>query len=560
MHCLAGWPDGCPGRRCCVASVSRQHFPPEAFAVLPVPYRIPASLPRLPLVLPAGLLAGLSLAPLSCPPLLWLALVPLWRLAGSPRHGGNGPPHSGPGSVTGAVLPPPRRAPGGGLSPGSLLSAGWGLLAVLCGHRWLLGLHPLDWVGVPAPLSLPLTVVIWLVCGCCGAGAVTLWLWLARRLPGQGLAWALCLSFSWGCGEVLLARGPLFWIGLGSVALPHDRALAGWGSLGGAGLLSALQLLISWGISRLWGAAAQQRRRILALLIPAILTLHLGGWFLLPAPASATLPLGVVQPAIPTRQKFSPEAQLLQQRRLAAAAALVAAQDARWMVAPEGALPLDTQPDPLAITLISGGFRRVDEELRSSLLVFAAGASTPSAWLDKHRLVLLGEWLPWQGWFSQLGLSAVGGVDAGTPSRLLLAASDGSRPALAVAICYEASQGHALAAAVRRGGQLLLTVANLDPYPLGLQAQMLTLGQQRAIETGRWWLGVGNTGPTALVDSRGLVRAALPPLEPGTAVWSAALPSRLTPYDRVGDGGLWLVTGLLWLLLLGRHGWRSAQP
>ena len=34
-------------------------------------------------------------------------------------------------------------------------SAAWGLLAVLISHRWLLALHPLTWMGVPAWLSLP---------------------------------------------------------------------------------------------------------------------------------------------------------------------------------------------------------------------------------------------------------------------------------------------------------------------------------------------------------------------------------------------------------------------
>ena len=71
-----------------------------------------------------GLLAGLALPPLGWPPLLWLAWAGLWAL---------------PGSAIGAR--------------GGVL---WGGAAVLVSHRWLLGLHPLDWIGVPGPLSLPL--------------------------------------------------------------------------------------------------------------------------------------------------------------------------------------------------------------------------------------------------------------------------------------------------------------------------------------------------------------------------------------------------------------------
>ena len=80
------------------------------------------------LALLAGSLAGLALPPLGWPWLLWIALVPLWRL--SWREG-----------------------------------ALWGVAAVLVSHRWLLALHPLDWLGVPGLLSAPLVVVLWLICG-----------------------------------------------------------------------------------------------------------------------------------------------------------------------------------------------------------------------------------------------------------------------------------------------------------------------------------------------------------------------------------------------------------
>ena len=71
----------------------------------------------------AGVLAGLALPPWGCPPLLWCALVPLWAL--------------GPGP---ALL--------------------WGGAAVLVSHRWLLWLHPLDWVGCRPLLRWPQDAVV----------------------------------------------------------------------------------------------------------------------------------------------------------------------------------------------------------------------------------------------------------------------------------------------------------------------------------------------------------------------------------------------------------------
>ena len=131
-----------------------------------------------------ALLAGLALPPLGMPPLLWLALVPLWALAGSAL-----------GAWGGAL---------------------WGAAAVLVSHRWLLGLHPLDWIGVPGPLSLPLALLLLLLCALAGALLVALWVLLARRLDPRRFSSALLLAAGWGLVEVLLAKGPLFWLGLGA--------------------------------------------------------------------------------------------------------------------------------------------------------------------------------------------------------------------------------------------------------------------------------------------------------------------------------------------------------
>ncbi|NDF62854.1 MAG: apolipoprotein N-acyltransferase, partial [Synechococcaceae bacterium WBB_3_034] len=122
--------------------------------------------------LAGGALAGVALPPLGCPPLLWLALVPLWGL--------------GPAAA--------------GL---------WGAMAVLVSHRWLLWLHPLDWVGVPLPLSLPLCVLLWAGCGLLAAALVGGWRWLVQRLGAERWPVALFAAVLWGLVEVLLARGPL---------------------------------------------------------------------------------------------------------------------------------------------------------------------------------------------------------------------------------------------------------------------------------------------------------------------------------------------------------------
>jgi apolipoprotein N-acyltransferase len=470
-----------------------------------------------------GLLAGLALPPLGWPPLLWLAVAGLWAL---------------PGSAVGAR--------------GGVL---WGGAAVLVSHRWLLGLHPLDWIGVPAPLSLPLAAALLAICALAGAVLVGLWVGLARRLDPRRPSSALLLSVGWGLAEVALAKGPLFWIGLGAAALPGDRPLAGLAALGGSGLLAAVHLLLGWCLWRC--CTAPQRQRWLAVTVAALLLSHgLGAAFLGAAPAQGRgrERVLVLQPAIPTREKFAWAQQQRLQQRLAAALVEARQRRAAVVLLPEGALGLEPQlEEGAAVELISGGFHSLEvagePEQRSALLRFAQGERQASSWLHKHRLVPLGEWVPLAGLIRWSGLSAVGGLQPGPSSRLLL------RPAGAIAgaICYELSDGAALATATRQGAGWLLASANLDPYPLMLQQQFQALAQLRAIETGRWLVSAANTGPSLLVSARGEVVASLPPGRAATGVFDLPRLEGLTPYDRWGEAPL-----LLLLAGAGVRRWRSS--
>jgi len=502
---------------------------------------------RLRIAVASGLLAGAALPPLGLPPLLWIALALLWGLAQP------GDLQGAPGSLIGS--PPAVPATGGWRachsSPIAMGGMLWGTPAVLVSHRWLLALHPLDWIGVPGPLSLPICLTLWCGCGLLGGLLVALWLLLMARLGASRLSTALIGAALWGLAEVTLARGPLFWIGLGSATLPGDPPLAGLGSLIGAGGLAAVQLLIGWGLWRLLqgvreirpGNGSRRRLAPAAALAVTLLLLHLVGAASLAA-ASEAGPgerLLVLQPAIPTREKFT----LLQQlglRRQLTAALETAARVPGTVLLPEGSLALgESLPEAAPVEVLSGGFRQEGEQQRSSLLRFAPGGLRPVQWVDKHRLVPLGEWVPGAALWRWSGLSAVGGLQAGPPSRLL------ARPegAVGVSICYELADGQGLARATRDGALWLLASANLDPYPLMLQHQFAALARLRAIESGRWLVSAANTGPSLLVDATGRVRAQLPPGRPGLGAMEIRSRRVLTPYVLWGEWPLAL------LLLLG---------
>ena len=141
---------------------------------------------------------------------------------------------------------------------------------------------------------------------------------------------------------------------------------------------------------------------------------------------------------------------------------------------------------------MSGGFRNSNNELRSSLLGFQIGDKSFTSFIDKNRLVPLGEKIPrFLDSFSR-GLSAVGGIQPGSGSRFF---DPKFTPPLAVAICYEISNGLEIRKAINSGAKLIITAANLDPYPAKLYNQFLSLARLRSIENKKNNLLVSNTGP-----------------------------------------------------------------
>lgn len=438
-------------------------------------------------------------------------------------------------------------------------SALWGGIAVLVSHGWLLSLHPLTWMGVPALLSLPVALTIWLSCGLSAALLVASWAWLnsalVRLLSVCGSSGFACQGFHvllmatlWGLGEVVLAYSPLFWIGIGASLIPGDIWLAGLARSVGSPGLAMLLIVIGWWL-RATAIAIHRRlgwQRLLVFGTVLLLLLHVWGWTLLrPSAASESLPVAVWQPAIPTRSKFSEEQ--LKQLPMAISSVLdsAAAQKAAWLMAPEGTLPAGKPLMSKApLPFLTGGFRWVNGHQRSGILVFSKGDREASKAIDKHRLVPIGEWLP--TWLANLtpGLSAVGGLSPGDSSRLL----QWPGPAAAVAICYELSNGSAIAEAVAEGGKWILAVANLDPYPMALQREFLALAKLRSIETSRDLVSVANTGPSALISAVGQSVQIVAPMRAGLGVATLHLHDELSFYAR------WREWPLLTLLLLSTSG------
>ncbi len=428
----------------------------------------------------------------------------------------------------------------------------WGCLAVWVSHRWLLALHPLTWLGFSSQISILVAISIWFFCGILGGVLVALWTSLGKvfgrflfqkreeELLGS-FSYVFLLSLLWGLTEVYLSQSPLFWIGLGESLLPGDRWLAGMARLFGAGGLATIQLIVGWWLWRIYICFKDKKERN-KLINNGIIILLLGHFFgayiLSEESLGQLINVGVWQPAISIREKFSEKNQAKVPYLIEEVLTKAKESGADFLVAPEGLLMSNQQlNNDTEIPFLTGGFRWFKGRLRSSLLVFEKGEKQFSAAVDKFRLVPLGEYIPNIKGFNIINLSALGGISPGKKNRLL----QWSGPSSVISICYEISDGNSIAKAVYDGGKWILSIANLDPYPRSLQKQYTALAQLRSIETSKDLIISSNTGPTSLIASNGKVLNYLQPFQEDLGIFSLHISNSKTIYSIFREAPLILI-------------------
>jgi len=271
------------------------------------------------------------------------------------------------------------------------------------------------------------------------------------------------------------------------------------------------------------------------------------------SPRAETLLVGLVQPNVPQTEKWHPDLRDAQLADLLEKTRDLSDRGAEVVIWPEAAtpFPIVEMPDlraAIARNLRSGGVllaggiriegRGTDaQKVHNSLIAVGSEGQMLKAY-DKQHLVPFGEYVPFGGLLTRLGIDTVislpGGFSPGASQDRALQV--GSLPRFAAMICYEAIFPHEV---VDRNSDVEWLVHVTNDAWFGRVAgpqQHLAQTRVRAVERGIPVARAANTGISAVINARGKIVRSLSLNEAGTLL--ETVPGRVKPtlYGRYEDG------------------------
>jgi apolipoprotein N-acyltransferase len=468
----------------------------------------------------SGILMGLAAAPLNIYPLAWVALVPLWVLV----FGGEGQKAKG------------KRQEAENVSSPIALAFAWGFGYHGLALSWIMGLHPLTWMGIPWLGSVAIALFCWAFITFWGAALVAVWVWGMGRLGTLPLTRILFGTALW-CGlERLWSLGALNWTSLSYTQSPGNLLILHLGQLSGPLTVTAAIVAVNGLLAEAlmsgqiagdrWQAIGRQRaeelpnsKSLLLLAVILVITFHLIGFGLFSRPLGeadgSALRVGIIQGNVPTRIKLFSEGVRRAEQGYTQGYEKLADQGVEAVLTPEGALPyLWNRPNSLAspfyqavlkkqviawlgtFTAQKGGIART--------LVTLTGDGQIFSFYNKIKLVPLGEYTPFQkvlgGIVGRLSPVSEDGVP-GTFNQIM----DTPFGRSIASICYDSAFPEVFRLQAAAGGQFILTASNLDPYSEVLMAQHQAQDLMRAIETDRWAVRATNTGYSGIINPHGTI-------------------------------------------------------
>lgn len=269
--------------------------------------------------------------------------------------------------------------------------------------------------------------------------------------------------------------------------------------------------------------------------------------------------VGLIQPGTSLEERWNPSLWFETAESVMALTHQAAAEGAQLVLWPEGAIAYRIESDPtfrgrvvnlardlhIEIVLNSIGATPDGGYANSAFLVTGDGVS-PTRY-DKVKLVPFGEYVP--GWarilFTDSLVREVGSFEAGTEPTLLPA-----QVPLGIAICYEVVFPDLVAAEVREGAQLLVTLTNDGWYgDSWAPHQHMAQAVLRAVETRRTVARAALTGISGAVDPEGNVHGEIGVGGTGVSVVRVRPARGMTPRVRWGDWWTLVCLGITVIIL-----------
>jgi apolipoprotein N-acyltransferase len=294
----------------------------------------------------SGILMALTTAPFNAWPLAWVAFVPLWVLVVSYRRS------EIEGKQQKLFFFPTDLF---------IFPALWGIGYHGLALSWIMGIHPMTWLGVPWWPSLAIALFCWAFITLWGSALVTLWAWLflilnsltlpiknplltlnypllqggagGGRSKLSGLTRVLIGTALWCALESIWSTSSLWWTSLSYTQSPHNLAILHLGQLSGPSAVTAAIVAVNGLIAEAFieGSSATDSvtdvtdeiclpprvrkkkvtgNNLIFYILPAglFLVLHIVGWSLYNRPliqeAGTQLKIGIIQGNIPNEIKF----------------------------------------------------------------------------------------------------------------------------------------------------------------------------------------------------------------------------------------------------------------
>jgi len=448
----------------------------------------------------AGVLMGLTPAPVEAWWLGWIAIAPLWVIL---RQRSYQSP-SWQVAVRSAFLP----------------ALAWGIGYHGLALWWITGVHPMDWMGVPWLASIIIAALCWIVITLWGAAIAVVWAGgMAIVLRRAGLL----TSLLWGTGlwcaiEWLWSRGDLYWSAIAYSQSPHNLPILHLGQLSGPWAITAALVAVNGLLAEAWRHRFQpQLRSLTAAAIGLLIVVHgVGGWLYvqpLRDRSTAALTVGIIQGNIPNTIKLYDEGWRRAIEGYTTGYVQLSDQGVDIVLTPETALPsqwagasrtrtsmyqaIRQQQTPIWLGAFGGG----NGDIANSLFTVLGDGTTFSEY-RKVRLVPLGEYIPLEPWLGGL-INRLSPLDArmlhGSPNQEF----DTPFGRMIVGICYESAFPQHFQQQTANGGTLLLTASNNAHYAETMPRQHHAQDVMRAIENDRWAARATNTGYSGIVDPHG---------------------------------------------------------